>query len=358
LTVAASVKVPGYSNPIALASDSAEPGVWFLAENATDVSVFRWDGATSTLQRYSLGNPTSGNLVFGVQAALAVSPNGTVWAGINSTLIRLDPSTGAIRIIPIPTPADNAIAESHRPPQIQGVHDIEAIAVNSAGNLAVATSASNSVEFYNDTTQEFAQMSLAGGGEPLDLAYLSDGTLGIATTDWDNPDGGGTDLVELVGPSGQLGQAHVDATNISAGGTAFVVTAGGSSLAQVAPGSSLDPTSNLSATNITNIPVSNMQLLVGSPALSFGNGSVLASTKDGFVKLNLASQQAVAFDLPTYSCSGLSVPPQPGGPSVEPPVTKTCQSYPLSYSVDVDGNVWFTSSGAGSTVNEISSGSF
>lgn len=353
LAVAASVTPLGFSQPIALTSGASQAGVWFLAESSSQAAIFYWDGARSTLRQYSLGNPVSEHLIFGIQAALAVSPNDTVWAGINSTLIRLDPISGTINMVQVPTPVDNTAAEAHRPPEMRGFHAIESLAVDSAGNVALAMSAANSVVLFNNKSQTFSQVILPSKGKPLSLAYSSDGTLGVATADWRNPAGGGADLVDLIGSSGQIEEVHVDATNIAADGTRFNVDAGGRALAQVSPSSAVDPKSSLSQTTVVPMTVHGVFLVVGAAAVPFGSAWTLAPTTDGFAKIGTSSGQVTNYELPTYSCTGISRPPNPAQTSRQLPSASTCQGYPLSFAVDAGGNVWFASTGSGSSVNEI-----
>ena len=183
-TVTSPITVPaGYGLPVAIAADPTTPGVWFLDENESDVSVFFWDARTSRLRQYSLGHSAEHGLVYGIQAAITVAPDGTVWAGANSTLVELNPRSGRSSFIAVPAP-DNPGSEAARPEPVKGYHAIESLSADSGGDLAIAMSAASAVMEYHSSTRSFTELWLPKGAEPLDVAFAQDGSLGVAAVNW------------------------------------------------------------------------------------------------------------------------------------------------------------------------------
>lgn len=76
---------------------------------------------------------TGADNVYQAESGLAVTSAGMVWLGINVTLTRLDPSTGAVQTWRIPAPGDNPAAESFRPTDTQGQYLVQAIAASPDG---------------------------------------------------------------------------------------------------------------------------------------------------------------------------------------------------------------------------------
>jgi hypothetical protein len=314
-----------------MAADPTTPGVWFLDENESDVSVFFWDDQTSSLKQYSLGRPADHGLVYGIQAAITVAPDRTVWAGANSTLVKLNPQSGQVPFIAVPTPPENPSSEAARPEPIKGYHAIESLSADSSGDVAIAMSAASAVMEYNSTTSSFTQLSLPSSAEPLDVVFARNGSLGVATVNW--AEGGTDDLVDIF-RDGAVTPVSADSVSISARGSQFV-TAGQQNMVQtvVLPATG-SPT-------VTSEPTGGLKVLVGPKALMMPNGDILVGTTTGFGVLDKSGNVVRSLTLPTFDCLGLSVTPQAGSPtsSTLPP---TCQGRPLTFVLDNAGNVWFT----------------
>jgi hypothetical protein len=91
----------GYGRPQFLTADATKPGVWFADATTAGLYLAFWDAAKDVLRQYPLGDPNAHGLGFGDQAGLTVAPDGIVWFGANATLVRLDPSTGAVSYIDV-----------------------------------------------------------------------------------------------------------------------------------------------------------------------------------------------------------------------------------------------------------------
>src|SRR5215813_3997306 len=115
-----SVTLPdGYGPITTMAGDPNGSGVWFWADTQTTLSIFHVDGQGKLTSWPVL---TGADNVGQAESGLTVTAAGMVWLGINATLTRLDPSTGAVRTWRIPVPADNPAAESFRPSNVQGLY--------------------------------------------------------------------------------------------------------------------------------------------------------------------------------------------------------------------------------------------
>ena len=94
--------IPGLSSgAAALAVDPTRPGVWFLTQDRT---VEFWDAANHSLRTFPLPSSPTHNLNYGTQAGLVVSPTGTVWVGLGTTLAAINESTGDVTYFAPPQP--------------------------------------------------------------------------------------------------------------------------------------------------------------------------------------------------------------------------------------------------------------
>jgi hypothetical protein len=104
--------LPEGCGPImSLAGDPRGSGVWFWDSTKSDLSVFRVD-SQGTLKSWPVLSAAN---QFQAISGFAVTSAGIAWLGINSTLSRLDSSSGAAQTWQIPAPADNPAAESYLP---------------------------------------------------------------------------------------------------------------------------------------------------------------------------------------------------------------------------------------------------
>jgi len=179
-----SVTLPdGYGPITTLAGDPNGSGVWFWADTKTTLSIFHVDGhGKLTSWPVLTGADNVGQAISGLTVTLA----GIVWLGINATLTRLDPSTGAVKTWRIPAPADNPAAESVRPSAVQGLYLVQAIDISpDGGQIAIAMDLSSSVELFDPSAGTFTQIAMPDTSDtPVSLAYATDGTLGVAIANY------------------------------------------------------------------------------------------------------------------------------------------------------------------------------
>jgi hypothetical protein len=176
-----SVRLPdGYGPITTLAGDPSGSGVWFWADTKTTLSIFHLDGKGKLTSWPVL---TGADNVYQAASGLAVTSAGMVWLGINATLTRLDPSTGAVQTWRIPAPADNSAAESFRPSNSQGQYLVQSIAASPDGSrIAIGMDPSSSVELFDPSAGTFTQIAMpATSDTPVSLAYAPDGTKGEAS---------------------------------------------------------------------------------------------------------------------------------------------------------------------------------
>jgi len=360
----AAITLPlGYEQPMALATDPSEPGVWFLSASMTDVSVFFWNAVSANLTHYSLGAPSTHGLEFGTEASLAVGPSGTVWVGANSTLARLDVATGSITYLAVPTPPDNSNAEAPRPPPLQGSHLIQALAASDSGDVAIAMSASSAVLVYSDSAQTFSTISLNDDAEPLDVAYAPDGVLGVATANW--AQGGQTNLLQFVQADGTISTATADSLTVSpfSSGTeqGFASTGGGATVDLTIPAAESGNSPTTPTVSPTTLPGG--PIVFTDPISELPDGKMLAATNTGFAVIDGPTGSSAQYQLPSISClNASSAEPDPSASSAETgapaPEPDTCQEHPIRSVTDLDGNVWFTSSVSSNSISEVQASEF
>jgi hypothetical protein len=324
-----------------------------LTASQTEVSVFFWSGGTAEPVQYSFGSPSSDGLLFGIQAGLAVGPTGVVWVGANNTLARLDPGTGSLAFLVVPEPPDNAAAEAHRPPQVRGLHSIEALATDGSGDVAIAMSGSSAVVIYHDSSNTFSTVALAAGAEPVDVAYGANGTLAVATINWTQGGTGTTNLLELVQPDGSISTVTTGSGTVapysSNGQTGFLSTGSGTSV-DLTMAASGGAGSQASATATSfSAHVDFTQRVVEIP-----NGDLLGSSGDGFSMIDTTTGASTEYKLPSFTCTNApSIPPESSPTSRPANISNQCPEMPQRYVSDSQGNVWFTSSFSANAVSEI-----
>lgn len=363
LTAIDQVSVPsGYGTPEDLTPDPMTPGLWFLDASESDISIFFWNASTKVLLRNSLGSPNGLGLTLGDVSALAVAPSdGTVWVGIDSELFSLTVAGGQVSSVMVPAPSDNQAAEQSRPPQLVGTHQIQDLAVSSAGNVAIAMAASNSVDFYNVSSGTFSQSLLPPSDEPTKLAYLPNGSLGVATNDW-NDGAGSLDHVDVISPSNSVIQIQADSGALAVSGDQLisysgsepqidVTDIGNAQASSVAP----NPTTTPEATAVSFSTGSARQAEAQDIASIPGTNDILIPSTSGFIMVDSTNGSSSALVLPPVDCSSIGFPPSPDGQPT--PTSISCQDRPVEFTVDQSGNIWYESD-FGSGMAEIPSGTF
>jgi streptogramin lyase len=344
----------GNVNPIDLTPDPSGDGVWFLASSAASASIYRWNG--SKLTSYVLGDPASDpQLMFGIQAGLAVTTSGQPWVGIGATLYTVDVATSVVRSVELPAPCTNQAIESPQLNAAQKSQDIQSLATSPDGIIAITRSGANCVQTYDPRTNTFRQIALPAGHEPLQVAYDSSGELAVATTVSNSSESGSSgvdDDMDLVNPSGKVSSVSVDAVTVEAATgpySGFVAAGGQGEVDTLSDSGAVTPSVLSGHPTVT--------LEVGTPAYRLSNGSVIAATTNGFAVLNSSNSGGSLIGLGSFDCSGASIPPQPGVSSA-PPTKMTCENHPLDFAVDSRGNIWFSAAGPGDPVREVQASSY
>ncbi len=363
-SVSASVTTPsglnGVGEPVALTPAPTGSGVWFLEAGTTSTVLSEWDGTRT--QQYSLGNPASnGQLRLGVQAAITFTSDGSVWVGLNSTLLKVAIPSGQVSTWQIPPPCDNQMADLTRPSFVHGYHAVTSMSINSSGVIAIATSAANCVVTFNTNTNGFGSLQLPPGHEPLELAYGASGSLAVATAVWSqNPTSGAytavDNNVDVMFPDGTSTAVAAPSVTVTGGRNGSFLVTGAQGLVTALTAARVSGAWMSSASPLV-APMGSM-LEVGVPAYALQNGSDIAATTHGFVALNSSGQRELALQLGSFDCSSASVAPSPPGlrKNATSQVTTLCPEHPAGFAVDGNGNIWFYASGVG--LGEISASTY
>jgi hypothetical protein len=325
----------GYLKPYHVAGDSHGQGVWFFSENGSDARVFHWNG--TQLSSWSIGNANSDDLLTGIQNAITIAPDGSIWIGVNSTLIHFDPSTSASTKMVLPQPSDSTAAEQHRPSIIQGVHAIQSISVAPNNHVAVARDAAAAVQVVDGTAGSVdAAIPLPAGTAPTEVAYSHDGST-LAVGLWNAKDSSDDEVLISHGDGGSSPTQIVSAGSYSvhADESGFVV-------ARDEDGVVHELTTSGSQTN-RRIGPADDRLVVGGDAYE-SNGYLVVPLVSGVVVQNVTTNRVTNVHLPQFNCGGASV--VGGGSNAQASSgTVMCDQTAVASSVDGAGNVWFVPSG-------------
>lgn len=344
-----SVTLPdGYGPITTLAGDPNGSGVWFWADTKTTLSIFHVDGQGKLTSWPVL---TGADNVYQAESGLAVTSAGMVWLGINATLTRLDPSTGAVQTWRIPAPGDNPAAESFRPSDVQRLYLVQAIAANPDGSqIAIAMDLSSSIELFDPAAGTFTQIAMpATSDTPTALAYTPDGTLGVGLANyqthlWD------TALVVRPGTTGAPKAIPVpDSRSITTYGTSgFIVGAADPSLLTTTgtvtpiavPAAAVGAYTPDSGPAIIALPNGQLGAITKGGVFEYsGNAASVASATAGSNTLRLPGEQC-----PEPISTNGSPPPTPAGP---------CYLVPNAMAVDGAGGIWVVPSTTNENVEQI-----
>jgi hypothetical protein len=322
----------GIDAPLHLAADPTRAGVWFWAADSTTSRLFFWNATTRTMQSWSVG--ASADLGPLVEAGLTVAPNGDVWAASQRTLLRLVPGRGDVQRWTLPDVAANPAASAYVPPS----HAVEALAADVGGHVAIARDGAAAVQTFDGTS--FGALTLPAGLSPDDVAYLPDGTLGVATTNFATHH---ADTAVVVSPDGSLHAAHANAWFVRAAGPSFV-TGGGGGQPQRVTAAAVTAFAPASAASVASD---------GRAAAVTTDGRVVLPSKQGFVVVSPAGPTE-QMALPAGTCAPRldMVHQSPSAASTQ------CALAPLVLAADPSGNVWFVATDTQRGLGMIPRGSF
>jgi hypothetical protein len=313
--------------PSFFGADPKRRGVWFVTGT---------DAATSIV--FVSVNPSQDRVFLlhtyyplGVDGGIAVASDGTVWAGINMVLIHLNPTTGAVKKYPVPTPGDSSAAEAYNPPFVKGTHSITAVAVTGTDTVALAILDSDQVVVFH--AGRFVDWSLPLNTVPQDVAYLEDGTLGVSLSDYNTHH---FDRVVTFTPSGKRSESpSAEVMNLVSTGTHFVSVANQmvvfNAHAQLTAMVPFVPAIKPSPISISALGI-------------LPNGELMMEGWDGVLVASLSSGTTVDLRFPRVACSGPSSISYPPGvsPPTPYPVGYLCAQKPQLVASDGAGDVWMT----------------
>jgi hypothetical protein len=365
LTISTMPLPAGFDQPVTLVGDPAGTGVYFFAESQRDARVFRWDG--QKLTSWSVGDPaTDTDLQTSAQNSIAAGSVGTIWVGVNSTLIELNTATGKATRTTMAAATASAGAEKRRPPELAGYHPITGIAVAPNGDLAVIRDAAVDVEVRDHATGTFTDIRLSSDTAPSSIAYDTTGSLGIGTLAIASNLYSTSGTTALGGGPLQLVKAGaLTATATEPGSTSAAVSGavGGTVLSRPGGGFVQVPSeSNLIVATVSSGGVETAleslvpkaELAVEGPTATVAANAVAVGTKTGLSLFNTTSDTEQDVNFPTFNCDndGMTV----GGTLNGTPPTTTqgpCSQRATAISVDNTGTIWALSSGANDTIARI-----
>ncbi len=264
--------------------------------------------------------------VLGADSGIAVARDGSIWVGVDMALIHLNPATGAIATFAVPTPSDSLAAEGYRPEAVRGQHDIRAIAVWGS-EVAIAISASAQMVAFDG--HGFKEWMLPSNTDPLDVAYLDDGTLGVSLNDYATHQ---VDKISTFTPTGvRTDSSTVSAWDLASVGTTFVTLTRQvttvNSRGQVSGAANLASSSDASAVQPVSV----------RPIGILPDGDVIAASTNGVMAVNRVTGETSDVRLPLVSC----LPPTASIPvGYTPSASKDCPQIPILLTPDASGDVW------------------
>lgn len=326
-----SVPLPvGYSSPTAILGDSADTRVWFWAQSETDIAAFRYDLVTNAMTAYHLADPSADHVDLGIDAPLAEDTAGHIWFGTGSTLIGLDPASGVVQIENVPLQRE-AAGVTGSPLELASVQPIIGLSADRAGHVAIARMGAASVPIFDSVAHTFASVALASAaGEVTGVAYLPDGTLGIAT--------------RVPGSLDGTVQIGVGAASRSVNALASFLTVDGTTLL-TGDDTMLRVTEAGTASTVAGFPVPDERVGIDGVAPGPG-GRIALPGRSGVIVVNAATGSSVEAVLPREACGGASLPYVPGHPVPTDDTNATCQPGARAVATDAQGDVWFVSTGS------------
>jgi hypothetical protein len=341
----------GYDPITSLVGDPDGTGVWFWDDTKSELSIFHID-SQGNLQSWPVLTGAANE--FQAISGFAVTSAGIAWLGINSTLTRLDSSSGTARTWQIPAPARNPAAESFQPSGQQSQHLVQGIAVAADGShVAIAMSNASSVEIFDASAGTFTQIAMpAASDDPVAVAYAGDGTLGIAVASYTThredsallvaPGGAGSPVVVRVADSSAIASDRAEGFIVGSTRPSLVTTAG-TATPIVLPLASLIPVHAGLAINV--MPDGDLAAITSAGILEFpANASSAASATSASVTLQLPAEQCQP-EAPSYEV-GTPTTPQPSP-------TGSCHPEADAMTVDSSGGVWVVPGTGGASVERL-----
>jgi hypothetical protein len=299
----------GEQPPTSFGADAKRHGVWFVTGNQVTESI-DFVGIDPDQSRVF---PLPTHYSFGVDVGIAVASDGTVWAGLGLALIHLNPTTGAITTYQVPIVKN-------------GFRVITALAVTGTDTVALAIYDADQVVVFRDG--RFSDWPLPLNTQPLDVAYLTDGTLGVSLSDLNTHT---YDRVVTYTPAGARSESQlVDVYHLVSTGTQFVSVEN-----QIVV---FNARAQLIRT-LQIVPALKPNALIMNSLGVLPDGDLLVRSGDGILVSSLTTGATIVLQLPRAAC------PNPISYSVPLPTHPAgylCEQTPDVLATDGSGDLWMT----------------
>lgn len=327
---------PTFNSPAMLVGDPSGTGVWTWVASTSDFRVLHLTGTAPPVS-WSLGRLANS----GSDGGLALGKSSTVFVGIHDTLADLSIISGQTTYATIPSPPDLPIAETYRPQELRGTHNVQALAVNpDSGMVVIGLSAASSLEIYDPATSSFSSLSLPTDTEASSLAYLPDGTLGVGLNNFDTH---AADEVYVSPPLGGSTLVHVpDASSLTVSGNEFV--AGAASPVLVGSRGHSTPAVSRGQARFEGDQ--------HSPVFRRTDGSVVGVNGASVVVLNQSGSPQSTVTVQEGGC-GYITPPV-GSSASTPGAYRVCPDAITALATDGGGNAWIATAANPGSVGLIS----
>jgi hypothetical protein len=324
----------GYVSTSGIATSSGGSNVWAFSQGlnssgSAEEAAFEWS-SNGTLEHTFNMNLTNHSMAAGVDTPIVVDSQGRAWIGVNQNLLIADPTTGDLTSVTLPNATvgsqDSGLPQLPSPSWLS-FDQIDALALEPDGSIAVARMFSTTLDVVDPTTLSVTQVSL-----PPNTAFI-----GIGSGDIASSDGGGVVAAALINSSGQhvLGVLN---------GTAWSTEVGSCDYDQVAfDGTSL-VASSLDCASVISNPADSI-----TDTANETDFSSVSLARFGFV-----GGQLVSFDGSTASGSASATSVNLGQGEVAPSIggssstsDATVAIVPIEYSDPTSSTEWFVPSVGG-----------
>jgi hypothetical protein len=328
-----------------LTGDPVSTGVFLVASNSTEITLFHW---TKSAPKWKAVHLTDIASIGGVGAiVLSVTHTGSAaWIGLQTRLIHVDLATNAVVNRSAPLLDSSASAEAGVPKQYQKFHNVIGLAASSSGGVAVVESRASSVAMVSSTGAITQVIPLPANTAATASSFNRRGDLAVALVSYP---GATASEVLLYSHAGRSSTIAADSVFLASEGDGFF---SGGSL-----GSGVESLST-STTQATPVPMSvppssgAYRAVVGSTPMVTPNGDLVYATVSGVAASTPSATEE--FVLPGFACGNQSEMSQEGpsgGASSIP--AQNCAAYPVALSSDGAGNIWYQSSAPDQSVGEI-----
>lgn len=206
----------GYNTITGIASSATGHDLWVFAQGP-DERLFHIMLPNRVVKSYSL-DPAGGRLHAGLETPVAIASSGTVWVGVNESLLELDQATGEVRTTRLP-PVSVGAPDSGLPqlpvPNGGAYAGIDALTIRSDGSIIVGREFATAIQIFNPATKAVTALPL-----PPRTALV-----GLGSTDLAQDADGSELAAALYAPNGvdELGQYSNGAWTLSGGCPAYGV---------------------------------------------------------------------------------------------------------------------------------------